>query len=897
MLAGAASRTRLEAQGRDARDADGGRHLLETVAVSRRADRSYARELASDEETSGRADWSRVLVDGDPHPSKILAEKSRPGDRLGELYDHMYDSSLDLSGLVDKRIDAVMKLPRRIVPRDGTPAAKEAAEFCRAALGVVPSFAINLRHQKMARAKGIAFDEILLEQLSRGPLAGAWVPVDLVDRPMWRFRFEKGVLQVRRGAGRAAIVAAPGKFLAMRSGSKDSPWGRGYFDDIYWHWWLQKNGLKFWTVFLDKWGQPLARGRYKSGRGNGETDQQKQSKLLQILKAVQTESGIVLPEGLDVDLLEASRSGSVSYETFQATLLRSMAVKILGEVDTSGAGKGPGSYGKSVQSNEVRLEKVVGDAHEDDAHLTDTLLRWLTTWNFSPDWPSPLWVTDAVDADDRAQRAEGIEAARKARVPVGERYFRMTHRVPEPDPGEPLVVEASEPAPSPAAANTPPPPAPDTQPTESDPAHDPALDPDTVDDTAIPTPAPKKRAKASAAPPMPFAVRRTMLQQLAAELAGDRSMDKLVTDRDADLQAIAAHFTPRTLDYYGGWKNALLGSFDDGSLHAGHALRNVVGAVNPLESARAIETAQVHGLGAALMHVREDVDPRVLRLEMPPGWQQSSTPSSAIEYWAQQLVVDPGAFTALSDEGRRTAFSVAGVLDMELLHAIHALIGETIAGGWTRERFVAALDALFDARGLTHLSRHRAELVYTNATRTAASLMRYRQLVLNPAAKRLTPYLTWWSLDDGRVRPEHVLMHGYTAAIDHEIWKTWWPPAGHNCRCYIGTVNLAKARRLGYTGSEPMGSWPLFEGAPVLPDEGFRGIPSYPAVTRNMGSKAQDMVDKARSSGSEDLLQAILQLFAQLFSSLADSFEFSTFVQSPAAEPIRQRFTHIEEAA
>ena len=159
-----------------------------------------------------------------------------------------------------------------------------------------------------------------------------------------------------------------------------------------------------------------------------------------------------------------------------------------------------------------------------------------------------------------------------------------------------------------------------------------------------------------------------------------------------------------------------------------------------------------------------------------------------------------------------------------VVQAVQRLIGEAISGGWVRARFVKGLHGLFAARGLDPLSNGLAELIYANTTRATGALMRYRQLVQNPAAKRLTPYLTWWSLDDGHVRPEHGAMHGYTAAIDHPIWETWWPPAGHNCRCYIGTVNLAKAKRQGLTGPEPTGPWPTLKGERVMPGAGFNGL-------------------------------------------------------------------------
>lgn len=814
---------------------------------------NFARELASDEAVNPFASQWIYNLEGDPHPSKILQTKSKPDQLLGELYTHMLDSDSDLSGLVEKRVDVVLSVPRRIVPRDGSPAALETAAFCRAALATVPGFAMNLRHQLMGKFLGVAFDELRVERLPRGPLAGAWVPVDLKDRPMHRFGFRDWALH-RRMATAKLEPLPEAKFLVFRWGTKDSPWGKPFLDELYWPWWLKKNGLKFWSIFLDKWGMPTGIGKYRHGTDE-KTNQENQGKLLQVLQQIQSQYGIVLPEGLDVSLLEAQRSGSVSYEQFQSILTRTMALKILGEVDTSGAAKGPGSFAKSDVSNSVRLEKAALDAHDFGAHLTETLLARLVAWNFGPDWPVPVMQVDTVDADDRDQRSTGIEKTLALGLPVSERYVRMTHRAPAPEPGEP-AVEAK-----PAAAPTTPPPAVPPVPTK---------------------PALKASADASASRGARDLAPRIVLAEGDDERRALASAARRLTDFDA----VGRHFAERSVAYYATWRDELLAAFDAGDVASGRALRRLAGAINPLEQARAVQTAMVHGMGLSLQHLAEDVGSSSLRLALPQGWQQAGDPESALDYWMTQLQLPKDAFLGLDDAARRAAFTVAGVSDLETLAVIHALVGEAINGGWTRQRFADALDAVLAARGLDPIARWHAELIYANATRTAANLLRFQQLVLNPQARRLTPYLTWWSLDDGKVRPEHVLMHGHTAATDHPIWRTWWPPAGHNCRCYIGTVSLPEARRRGLVGAEPMGPWPTFEGQQVMPDPGFAGVLTMTRVADDMTRRAEDVVTQARAEGSPDFLEAILQLFAQLFGALLggepESVDFAAFVAAAA---------------
>jgi phage gp29-like protein len=833
--------------------------LLAPLAVGK----SFAREIASEEKTTGSYAWRRFTLEGDPHPSRILAEKSEPTDRLGELYDRMLATDLDLSGFVQKRKDAVLKLPRSIVAADGTPRAAETATFCHSALSIVRDLATNLQHQLDSRAKGIAIEELLWERIPRGELAGAWVPVGIVDRPMWRFLFREGQLFVRQAHGKEAIEAPLGKFLVMTHGTKDSPWGAALLDDCWRAWWLKKNGLKFWAIFLDKWGQPTAIGKYKAkghGEGAERTNQKNQALLLEVIEKLQSSYGIALPDGLELELLEASRSGSVSYEAFQGMLTRSMAIKILGEVDTSGVAKGPGSFAKADISNEVRLEKVVLDARDLAAHLKDDLLSLLVAVNFGPDWPVPLWQIDTVEAEDRELRQDGIDKVLGAGEPVGRRYFYLTHQVPEPAPGEAVVRREKS-----AASPPPAPPSPNAPPGEPE-------------GNAGPEPPSPRAAAAAARARRARGAAEHRLDAAAAD--ADRAR---VEARDADFATVAEAFVPRTLDYYADWRERLLAAWDSGDVEGGTALRRLVGEINPLEQARAIETAQIHGAGLALLHLSEDVGARAIRAALPPAWTPGQTPSSALEYWAQLLQLPKSAFLGLEDSMRRMAFAVAGVEDITLVVEMHALIGEASAGGWVRETFVDQLDALFERRGLTPLRRWHAELIFSNNVRNAAHLLRYQHLVLNPAAKRLTPYLRWVFIEDGRGRPEHELMSGHVAAIDHEIWKTWWPLAGHGCRCGIATINLAEARRLGYTGAEPLGPWPLFEGARVMPDEGFRGAPDLGALGAHLEARAGELLGDAGRSGNEDLAEALRQLFAQLFGVSPEGFAFSRFLRTEVA--------------
>lgn len=817
-----------------------------------RLDRSFARELASEAQTEAVLPTARYLRE-DEHPSRIVREKSEASDRLGEIYDRMLATDLDLAGFHRKRRDAVLALPRLIVPDDASPRAREIADFCQSAIAMIPAFANNLAHQLDARAKGIAFEELLWERLTRGPLAGAWVPVEMIDRPMWRFAYVGGALHIRRPRGADPLAAPPGKFLIMRHGTKDSPWGQALLDEVYWAWWLKKNGLKFFAVFLDKWAQPTAVGKYRHRSGGAEAEKANahdQTQLLAAIEAMQTEYGIVIPEGMAVELLEATRSGSASYENFIALLTRSQALAFLGEVDTSGAGKTTGSYARAKVSNEVRMEKVELDARELAAHLRDNLLRLLVAVNFGLDAPVPRVLIDTMAAGDRALRQKGMAAVLELGLPVSRRELYLVHQVSEPGPGEQTVTRAPAGRAAPPATEAP----------EPEPPPPPAGE-DDEEETDY--------EKRLAAPP-------------AVALAGPgldlADLEAAAAARDGELATLAAGLVDRSLAHYQGLLAAVGEAWDSGAAEAGLLLQTVVEHGAPAAHGEALEVALIHGCGLALRQLQEELGERVIRFAAQPP-TAVNTPASALDYWARVLGLPREEFLALTDGARRFAFTVAGVEDAALLADLQALVGRAVAEGLTREEFVAAAEALFAQRGLTPLSRWHLEIVFANNVRNAAALMRYQQLVLNPAAHRLMPYLVWVTMGDDRVRPAHAAMHGYIAPPTADIWRTWWPPAGHNCRCVVEGINVAKARRLGLTGAEPTGPWPLVvqDGElPTLamPDPGFVGAPDFGelgeiasgrlAEALAAATEAAEAAGDAASPEQRDLLESLIALLSAL---------------------------------
>ena len=190
------------------------------------------------------------------------------------------------------------------------------------------------------------------------------------------------------------------KFWQFCTGSDhdDEPYGLGLAHWLYWPVYFKRNGIKLWLIFMDKFGMPTAKGMYPVNA----TEEEKR-RLLAALRAIQTDSGIIVPEGMQIELIEATRGGQVHYEGFIDRMNAAIAKVVLSQtLTTDSVG---GQYKAEVQKS-VRNEVVRADADLVCDTFNRTVGRWLTEWNYPGAKTPKVWrrVTEEMDLRPRAER-------------------------------------------------------------------------------------------------------------------------------------------------------------------------------------------------------------------------------------------------------------------------------------------------------------------------------------------------------------------------------------------------------------------------------------------------------------------------------------------------------------
>lgn len=201
-----------------------------------------------------------------------------------------------------------------------------------------------------------------------------------------------------RGKGRAVDLPDK-KFWVFRSAADDDddPYGFALGQVLYWLVWFEQNAGKFWLIFLERFANPTPKATVPAG-----TKEEDRNKLLDMLSRITSGGRIVVPRGVDVELIQAVRSSGGDFEAFKRSINESISKVILLQTMTTDQGS---SYSQSQVHHRVA---VAGHKSQADL-LCESFARsvgtWLTEWNY-PGAAVPIIYRDFAESADLKALAE-----------------------------------------------------------------------------------------------------------------------------------------------------------------------------------------------------------------------------------------------------------------------------------------------------------------------------------------------------------------------------------------------------------------------------------------------------------------------------------------------------------
>jgi phage gp29-like protein len=419
------------------------------------------------------------------------AQWRKPGGIYG-LFQEMEEKDAHLFSVLQTRRNAVAACPWRLVWREGGSGSAESwrrkacenlrekslnprwavgraervthaqtvTRFVEETLSQIPNFQDAVLHLLDALGKGFAVLEVMwrkdqetgevkVERLApRWPgcfvqdEAGQWYLLDAgVDGaqpvgPPDQALGNKPVLVPRPGEWSgpwgSTLALPPRKFiLFVFQPHPAAPYGSPLCAKAYWYYWFKKNNLRFWSLYNEKFGAPTAVAHYGAGTTPEEIE-----RLNEVVAQLQTDVGLVIPESVSMELLEARRSGAAStYREFADWCNDEISKLVLGQTLTISEGRRSGSLALGRVHEAVRFEYLAADARALGEALTHQLVRWLVDFNFGLHTPAPEFVFDCEQPQDYKAELELDRGLIQLGVPLETDYFYAKYRRPVPCAG------------------------------------------------------------------------------------------------------------------------------------------------------------------------------------------------------------------------------------------------------------------------------------------------------------------------------------------------------------------------------------------------------------------------------------------------------------------------------
>lgn len=208
-----------------------------------------------------------------------------------------------------------------------------------------------------------------------------------------------------------------------------------------------------------------------------------------------------------------------------------------------------------------------------------------------------------------------------------------------------------------------------------------------------------------------------------------------------------------------------------------------------------------------------------------PGINFELKPKEAIDYFSAKGLKGSFNWYELINQQHDYAFTVAKMLDLDLLATVRSALDDALANGKTLDDFKRELIPILQKKGwwgrrdiidpqtgqivTAQLgSASRLETIFRTNLQSSYAAGQWEGIV---AGADEMPYLLYDAVDDYRTRDDHRALNGRVYPIEHKFWLNYYPPNGWNCRCGVIQLTADEVKQYGLkVGGDipgPSSSW------------------------------------------------------------------------------------------
>lgn len=188
-------------------------------------------------------------------------------------------------------------------------------------------------------------------------------------------------------------------------------------------------------------------------------------------------------------------------------------------------------------------------------------------------------------------------------------------------------------------------------------------------------------------------------------------------------------------------------------------------------------------------------------------------PEEIVKYFESKGLKTSYNWREVYEEAHAKSFTVAKMMNADLLNDTHDMLTTAIKEGWNAGHFQKEAEQLFKKKGWDGVREvknpktgevetvelgtpRRIKNIFQNNINSAYAVGRYKQQLEDVD---IAPYFQYMCILDEATRPEHRAMHGKVFRYDDHFWTIFYPPNGWGCRCFVRSLSASEVKKLGIT--------------------------------------------------------------------------------------------------
>lgn len=180
---------------------------------------------------------------------------------------------------------------------------------------------------------------------------------------------------------------------------------------------------------------------------------------------------------------------------------------------------------------------------------------------------------------------------------------------------------------------------------------------------------------------------------------------------------------------------------------------------------------------------------------------ETFTPKKALKHFKSKVPLPAETFKQLNDDLRAQAFTVTNWTSTNFLVDTQNSLTRALEKGESYGTWLKGAKEKFKSAEFREAVPGQIKTVFNNAMLSSYSVQRYHGIM---AAESLRPFGQYKTMDDGKVRDDHVPLHDKIYELSNAIWNTLWPPNGHRCRGWVKTLSQRQMDAQGLSVSKPV---------------------------------------------------------------------------------------------